>query len=90
MQRIHICNDTILYCRASKLTVLSTLSQHPSKNTRQLARNIFLSHLLVGRSFAKRVMRGDPAFDLQLFVAYIACMPLVDHSVDVCFHFPRS
>lgn len=77
--------DSILDCGAGELTTLSALSQHLPELTRLLACDISLSRLHVGRRFAERVMRGDLALTLELFVADMGCMPLADRSVDVVF-----
>jgi SAM-dependent methyltransferase len=50
-----------------------------------LACDISLSRLRVGRRFAERMMRGDLAKSLKLFVADMARLPLADSSVDVVF-----
>ena len=78
-------HDTILDCGAGELTTLSALSQHLPEHTHLLACDISLSRLHVGRRFAERVMRGDLALTLKLFVADMGCMPLADRSVDVIF-----
>lgn len=77
--------DLILDCGAGELTTLSALSAHLPQHTRLLACDISLSRLHVGRRFAERVMRGDLALALELFVADMASMPLTDRSVDVVF-----
>jgi hypothetical protein len=82
----YICErDLILDCGAGELTTLSALSKHLPEHTRLLACDISLSRLHVGRRFAERVMRGDLALALELFVADMGCMPLSDRSVDVVF-----
>jgi hypothetical protein len=78
-------NDSILDCGAGELTTLSALSQHLPEYTRLLACDISLSRQHVGRRFAERVMRGDLALALELFVADMGTMPLADRSVDVVF-----
>jgi ubiquinone/menaquinone biosynthesis C-methylase UbiE len=78
-------HDLILDCGAGELTTLSALSQHLPEHSHLLACDISLSRLLVGRRFAERFMRGDLALELELFVADMGCMPLVDHCVDVVF-----
>jgi hypothetical protein len=77
--------DLILDCGAGELTTLSAFSEHLLQYTRLLACDISLSRLHVGRRFAERVMRGDLALALELFVADMGSMPLTDRSVDVVF-----
>lgn len=76
-------HDVILDCGAGELTTLSALSHHLPAQSQLLACDISLSRLRVGRRFAERVMGGDLARDLTLFVADMARLPLPDSSVDV-------
>jgi len=78
-------HDVILDCGAGELTTLSALSEHLPAQCQLLACDISLSRLKVGRRFAERVMRGDLARDLSLFVADMARLPIADSSVDVVF-----
>ena len=78
-------HDVILDCGAGELTTLSALSDHLPTQCQLLACDISLSRLRVGRRFAERVMRGDLAIALRLFVADMARLPLADSSVDVVF-----
>jgi|688.fasta_scaffold32579_2 hypothetical protein len=78
-------HDSILDCGAGELTTLSALSKHLPDHVHLLACDISFSRLHVGRRFAERVMRGDLALALELFVADMGCMPLADRSVDVVF-----
>ena len=78
-------HDVILDCGAGELTTLSALSDHLPAQCQLLTCDISLSRLKVGRRFAERIMRGDLARKLSLFVADIARLPLADSSVDVVF-----
>lgn len=78
-------DDLILDCGAGELTTLSALSQYFPERARLIACDISLSRLHLGRGFADRFMRGDLASSLELFVADMASMPLLDNSVDVVF-----
>lgn len=80
-----LVGDVILDCGAGELTTLSALSHHLPAQSKLLACDISLSRLRVGRRFAERVMKGELAYELNLFVADMACMPLADSSVDVVF-----
>jgi len=76
-------HDVILDCGAGELTTLSALSLHLPEQCKLLACDISLSRLRAGRRFAERMMRGDLASNLTLFVADMARLPLPDNSVDV-------
>ena len=76
-------HDVILDCGAGELTTLSALSEHLPAQCQLLACDISLSRLKVGRRFAERVMRGDLARALRLFVADMGRLPIADSSVDV-------
>jgi hypothetical protein len=78
-------HDVILDCGAGELTTLSALSEHLPAQCQLLACDISLRRLKVGRRFAERVMRGDLAKALRLFVADMVRLPLADSSVDVVF-----
>jgi len=78
-------HDVILDCGAGELTTLSPLSEHLPAQCQLLACDISLSRLKVGRRFAERVMRGDLARALRLFVADMGRLPIADSSVDVVF-----
>ena len=78
-------DDLILDCGAGELTTLSLFSQHLPEHVRLIACDISLSRLHLGRGFADRFMRDDLASSLELFVADMASMPLLDNSVDVVF-----
>jgi ubiquinone/menaquinone biosynthesis C-methylase UbiE len=78
-------HDVILDCGAGELTTLSALSEHLPAQCQLLACDISLSRLKVGRRFAERVMRGDLARALRLFVADMGRLPIADSSVDVVF-----
>jgi ubiquinone/menaquinone biosynthesis C-methylase UbiE len=78
-------HDSLLDCGAGELTTISALSQHLPIQTRLLACDISLSRLRVGRRFAEQHLRPDLSDGLQLFVADMAYMPIVDHGVDVVF-----
>lgn len=77
--------DRILDCGAGELTTLSALSTHLPQQCQLLACDLSLSRLRVGRRFAERMMRGDLAKSLRLFVADMGRLPLADNSVDVVF-----
>ena len=78
-------HDVVLDCGAGELTTLSAVSDHLPAQCQLLACDISLSRLKLGRGFAERVMRGDLAKDLSLFVADMARLPRADSSVDVVF-----
>ena len=76
-------DDEIIDCGCGELTTLAALSHKFPANVRLLAFDISVSRIMVGRRYARTVMRTDLAESLAPFVAAINRIPLPDRSVDI-------